>query len=366
MEFIAKVDPDLQADKLREATEKTFVLLQQCWQARNYEPMKPLLMLDLYAEHVKELAAMVHSHEINMMEGLRVDRIDLVNVRYANNPDQREFTALITATVRDYYIDDRTQAFLRGDDAPAQFQEFWTFQRQGSAWLLREIEQSRESDKLQEENFFEQFTDSGVKQVYAETAGQTGPAGPWLDKETESKATRIDRLLNFLVQTDQLWNRAAMLERARQVFLNVFLAREAGDVTAVRDEDAFPAVAVDLREEIGQRQSEGGSLEYRNLCIRKVELILVRNYADNTQDEFTVRISAHAQIIIKQNGVVVRQDEYVMPFLQYWTFGRLDNQWKLKECLPPATGQGLIGQENVDEDSTPEQLQWYYQHTRAV
>ena len=67
---------------------------------------------------------------------------------------EREFAALITASARDYYLDDRTQEFLRGDDAPASFQEFWTFQRLNGAWLLREIEQSRESDALKDENFF--------------------------------------------------------------------------------------------------------------------------------------------------------------------------------------------------------------------
>ncbi len=53
-------------------------------------------------------------------------------------------------------------------------------------------------------------------------------------------------------------------------------------------------------------------------------------------------------------------------FMEFWTFGRLDNEWKLKEVVPPARGEGLIAAENVDEDSSPEQLQWYYKQTRAI
>jgi hypothetical protein len=273
---------------------------------------------------------------------------------------------LITARAQDYYVDDRDKHFLRGDEDPAQFQEFWTFHWQGGAWLLREIEQSRESDKLKEENFFEQFTDKGVEQVYGKTAGQEGPSGPWLEKSVETKATRIERLLNFLVQTDKLWDQQAMVERAREVFTNVMLAREAGDPSAIRDDDLFPDAAIDLRTQIARQLEQALSVEYRNLCIRKVELILVRNYADNSKDEYTARISAHAQKIIKRNGVVTSQDEYVTPFLEYWTFGRVDNQWKLKEVEPPATGEAMVDQENVDQDSNAAQLQWYYQHTRAT
>ena len=97
-----------------------------------------------------------------------------------------------------------------------------------------------------------------------------------------------------------------------------------------------------------------------------MELILVRNMAEYAKDEFTVRISAHAQKVIKQQGAVVSQDEYVTPFMEYWTFGRLDNQWKLKEVEPPGKGEAMVGQENVDEGSSAAQLQWYYKHSRAA
>jgi predicted lipid-binding transport protein (Tim44 family) len=309
---------------------------------------------------------MVHNHEINIIDQLAVESVAIVNVRYPHKENDREFTALITASARDYYMDDRTQEFQRGDEEPARFQEFWTFQRQDGKWLLREIEQTRESDKLKEENFFEPFTDKGVEQVYGEAAkAPEAPAGPWLEKAVETKATRTERLLSFLVQTDKLWDRQAMLERARQVFTKVFLARESGDVTQVPDADLFPAVALDLRQEIGKRRHDGFGIQFRNFCVRKAELVLVRNFADNARDEFVVRISAHAQRVVTKNGAVLSQDEYVKPFEEYWTFGRLGNCWALKEVLPPAQGAGLVDQENLDQDSSPDQLQWYYRQTRA-
>jgi predicted lipid-binding transport protein (Tim44 family) len=327
--------------------------------------MKSLLMPDLYAEHCSQLSGMIGNHEINLISNLNVEHVDIVNVRYPQKENDREFTALITATARDYYVDDRTQEFLRGDEEPARFQEFWTFHRQGGAWRLREIEQSRESDALKEENFFEQFTDTGLNQVYDETAGKEGPAGPWLEKETLDKATRIERLLNFLVQTDKLWNRQAMLERARQVFLDVTLAREKGDPASIPTVELFPDVATGLQGELVRLGEQGTQLEFRNLCVRKAELILVRNFPDNSQDEFTVRISAHAQRAVRRNNLLISQDADVTSFVEFWTFGRLDNEWKLKEVLPPARGGERVAAENMDEGSSPEQLQWYYKQTRA-
>jgi hypothetical protein len=58
-------------------------------------------------------------------------------------------------------------------------------------------------------------------------------------------------------------------------------------------------------------------------------------------------------------------DECVRHFEEYWTFGRLDRQWKLKEVLPPARAAAAVGEENLDQDSSPEQLMWYYRQERA-
>ena len=346
--------------------EHPFLKLQQCWSARSYEPMRPLLMPDLFRNHSIQIAQMVRNHETNVIGDLRVDRIDLVNVRYTFKEEQREFTALITATACDYYLDDRTRKRLRGDTVPSQFQEFWTFQFHNKTWILREVEQTRESEALKVENFFEQFTDTGVEQIYGAEAAHEGQAGPGLEKAVQTKETHIERMLNFLVQTDRIWDRQAMLETTRRVFLEMMAARESGNPADVPDGDLFPELAAHLKEEIARNEARGVAVELRNLCVRKVELILVRNFADNTQDEFVARVRAHAQKILRRNGQVRGQDEDVVPFEQYLTLGRLNNGWKLKEILSAEAGQAAVKEENLDQDSSPEQVQWYYQHGRAV
>jgi predicted lipid-binding transport protein (Tim44 family) len=362
--FLSRQDAALEPETLRKQAEATFLKLQECWGKRGYEPMKPLLIPDLFAQHTAQLQSLARNHEINRIDDLKVEQIDLVNVRYTEKSDQREFTALITATARDYYLDDRSGKFLRGDQSSARFQEFWTFQWLNGRWLLREIEQAGESDLLKDENFAEMLTDDTLKGIYAEAAGSDGKTGPWLEKEVERKETRTERLLNFLSQTDKLWDRNRMLERVREIFLKVYLARETGDLSPVAL-DLFPPVAADLKEQTNYWKGEGIKAEYRNLCVRKVELLLVRNFADNARDEFTVRVSAHAQRVIRKGDQVLNAQEYVTPFEEYWTLGRLDGQWKLKEVLPPGQGKKAVDLENVDEDSSRGQLEWYYRQTRA-
>jgi predicted lipid-binding transport protein (Tim44 family) len=363
--FLAQQDSSVKPEELRKLVDSTFRKLQECWEARSYEPMKPLIVPDLFNQHTAQLSGMIANHEINRIENLKVETIDLVNVRYTEKPEQREFTALITASARDYYVDDRSGKFLRGDESPARFQEFWTFHDLGDRWLLREIEQAGESDMLKEDNFAEMLTDDTIKGIYGEVAKKKGDAGPWLEKATGEKATRIERLLNFLVQTDRLWDRNRMLERAREVFMKVYLTKESGDPDKVPAADLFPKIAEHLRQQIDQWRRDGRRVEYRNLCVRKAELILVRNFADNSKDEYTVRITAHAQKIFYEGDKLRDQQEYVTPFEEYWTFGRLENQWKLKEVLPPAAGKKMIHVENLDEESSAGQMQWYYRQSRA-
>ena len=366
LEFISKVDGLWTVEALRQHATDVFLKLQTCWEARDYQPMTGLMMGDLYAQHMAQLSAMTNSHEINRIEGAAVESAEIVNVRYTEKADQREFTALMTAKARDYYVDDRDNSFLRGDRQPARFQEFWTFQLQGAAFLLREIEQSRESSVLTEDNFFEAFHDSMVDQIYGKDAKAQGQAGPWQDEQEETKASRIERLLAFLVQTEKRWDRAAMIKRARQVFLAVYLCRQGAPEFPVPVADLYGDLAEALQAEIAAQAARGLSVEFRNLCVRKADLVLVRNYRDTAKDEFVVHISAHAQRVQTRGGQIIYQEDYVRPFDEYWTFGFRDGQWKLKEILPPGDAQGAVGQENVDEGSSASQLQWFYRQKRAI
>ena len=49
----------------------------------------------------------------------------------------------------------------------------------------------------------------------------------------------------------------------------------------------------------------------------------------------------------------MKAQEYVTPFEEYWTFGRLDGQWKLKEVLPPGRGEKAVDLEKCGRRQQP-------------
>jgi two-component SAPR family response regulator len=61
-------------------------------------------------------------------------------------------------------------------------------------------------------------------------------------------------------------------------------------------------------------RNEKRTVEYRNICVRKVDIILVKNFNDNSRDEFTARISAHAQKVEAKAGRVTRaqREKYLL------------------------------------------------------
>ena len=366
LEFIARTDESVNPDQLVQLASTAFLQLQENWSSRDYATMRPLLMPDLFEEHSAQLRGLRQTHEINRLEDIRIEQVDLVHLHYAEQPEQRSFVALLTVWLRDYYVDDRTLEFLRGDETAARFQEFWVFQFHDGAWRLREIEQSRESDYLKQENFFAPFTETGRDQVYGETAGQTGPAGPDLPADVEAKDANIDRLLNFLVVTDKIWNREAMIATARRVYISVLLAWQDGQPEMFAGIPLTAELLAGLNQVNETNQRNDWRVVYRNLCVRKVEIVHINNRHERGLDEFTVRISAHAQVIATQNGVERHRDEFVKPWIEFWTFVRTGYQWSLKEIVPGEKGAAYIALENTDEGSSTQMLEWYYSKERAT
>ncbi len=45
--------------------------------------MGSLLMPNLFTQHVAQLQGLTRNHEINRIDNLKIEQIDLVNVRYA-------------------------------------------------------------------------------------------------------------------------------------------------------------------------------------------------------------------------------------------------------------------------------------------
>jgi predicted lipid-binding transport protein (Tim44 family) len=159
LQFLAHRDRAFEPDELLRFISPTFALVQKAWESRDYGPVRHLLLPNILAKHEALLKSMRGNHEINRIEGLGVERLELVHLHCPARADDQEVTALITFRASVYFVDDRTGAHTRGLRSPSWFQELWTFRRRGSGWLVQEIEQSHESDRHERPNLVADLTD---------------------------------------------------------------------------------------------------------------------------------------------------------------------------------------------------------------
>jgi predicted lipid-binding transport protein (Tim44 family) len=158
MRQVACRDPFFEPRSLREALERVFHLVQQCWQERDYSRLYGLLAPDILAKHEAMLSVMRQWGEINRVEDLQIRRFEFVQVHSTGDPERMELTALITFLARVYFVNESTNVFLHGSHQVGLYQEFWTFSRQESAWQLETIERSHKSDRLKAANHVEEVS----------------------------------------------------------------------------------------------------------------------------------------------------------------------------------------------------------------
>jgi predicted lipid-binding transport protein (Tim44 family) len=159
LEALAQNAAAFKPSELRAFITATFTRVQQCWEARDYGPVKKLLGPTILAQHEELLRAMSRSGEINRIEDLRVRRLEFVHVWCPADANSHEVTALITFEARVYFCNDRSGAFLRGSPKVIPYQEFWVFRRHGDLWRLVSINRSHDWTRLEAANRVDAMTD---------------------------------------------------------------------------------------------------------------------------------------------------------------------------------------------------------------
>jgi hypothetical protein len=159
LEALANRDAAFNPGELRALITATFTSLQQCWEVRDYGPVREALGPPLLAEHEAQLRAMRRDHVINRSDDVRLLRLEFVHVCCPPEADRHEVTALITWEAKCYFVDDRTGAFLRGSQKVIPYQEFWIFRRYDNGWRLQTIDRSHASDRLEAANRVDGMTE---------------------------------------------------------------------------------------------------------------------------------------------------------------------------------------------------------------
>ncbi|MBF0502452.1 MAG: TIM44-like domain-containing protein [Candidatus Riflebacteria bacterium] len=317
VETISQRDPEFNVGNLKSIAEHAFRTLQTCWEERNYSEMAPLVFSALQKGHELQLQSSIRNHEINKIESLSIEGIWIVQVNHSREAKQREFSVLVQARAKDYFIDDRTSSYIRGDITAEQFQEFWVFQWKDGRYKVRDIEQTKDSSILSIPNRVEGMEDSAAGMSEISISGQTG---------------KITKNISRMNASDQNWDQREMKEIARSAAITVYMARESGDTSSLA-ELATESFVSTLKAECNERSRSHESVEFRNICVRKVDICLARPAKDNGPDEFVARITLHAQRIKTSSGTVVFQDSDVTVFETMLRFERKNSPFRLAEIV---------------------------------
>jgi predicted lipid-binding transport protein (Tim44 family) len=127
MAAIEAEDPQFDPEMFRSRAQQAFFALQQAWQDRDLTASRPFMSPGLYLGWSSQVQQLIELHKKNVLEGLRIDGIDVVKVVHGRALD--DVTVRMTATCADYEVDERSGRTIFGSKTPSQFVEYWTFQR---------------------------------------------------------------------------------------------------------------------------------------------------------------------------------------------------------------------------------------------
>jgi len=123
---------------LKSTAQEQFFLLQKAWGDQDLSVLEKHMFPEIYVEWADKIKAQIVQQEKNVLVGLELSKIRIVDVKNYIADSSDEFTVALDAKASD-------QTFVRGELAffnDGSFREFWTFGWHNGQWLLKEVTQS--------------------------------------------------------------------------------------------------------------------------------------------------------------------------------------------------------------------------------
>ena len=149
---LAQSDPAWKEADLEEHTRQTFFQIETAWCKQDFAQLESLLHPELFSEWKAQIELMQSNGERNVMEGLRILDVRLVEAQNYRDKEKDIYTACIDARATDYTVgrDGEIVSSNTGsrrkkgkkEKSEEGFREFWTYERHGEKWLLLRVDQS--------------------------------------------------------------------------------------------------------------------------------------------------------------------------------------------------------------------------------
>ena len=149
MRMLSKKDIAWKYKDIERQVIKTFYVVQESWSNMDMEPAKQYMSKDLYESYKGKLEWMEIGNKRNVLKRIRLINLKPVSIHDDENDDKDLVWFYINGSMVDYIIDTMTNKSIDGNRFFSKpFIEFWEFTRKGDKWVLSQILQSNESDKI--------------------------------------------------------------------------------------------------------------------------------------------------------------------------------------------------------------------------
>lgn len=157
LDTLSQNDPAWKEEILEQHVRKTFVQIEKAWCKQDLAQLQSLLYPELFLEWKEKIELMQSKGERNVMEGLRIDDVRLVDAQNYRDHEKDIFTACIDATATDYTVGGNGEIVSSNtasrrkqankEKSEESFREFWTYERNGDKWLLVRVDQANDWKK---------------------------------------------------------------------------------------------------------------------------------------------------------------------------------------------------------------------------
>ncbi len=128
MAALVNNDPDFSEEAFKADIANVYIQMQNCWQNKDWEPMRAHLTDTLYNQMGRQLDALKSAHRTNFVERISVLSIDIVNVVFTGGNDVID--VILKTRITDYTVDDNTGSVINGDKNAQLYMTYkWTLIR---------------------------------------------------------------------------------------------------------------------------------------------------------------------------------------------------------------------------------------------
>ena len=107
-------DPNFDASTFTSWAKEVYIQLQAAWTKKDWNLVRSLESVSLYTQHSAQLEDYIQSQTTNVLERVYVENVRIKD--FNSNPDGNDtLVVILSSTLRDYVIEDKTRKVIEGD-----------------------------------------------------------------------------------------------------------------------------------------------------------------------------------------------------------------------------------------------------------